>query len=382
MHTQIEKYKENSFPIKRMESRAVANDAQQKSKVEQGNTFVDNRSKVVRQIKLKELTNYSIAAQLKIERGKFNVIGERHDDYNGMNPRFPNGRLDERKFLKDRFGLDNYWTESEFKGIEKTTEGKSKRADPIIEHVRTQIIGLIKTIVDEQSYTHMFGCTVDKNVINGINRYWQSIYSGFLEFFGTELTQEGYEYQDKEFPVEPDEKIRLQQLFNLAKDADKEIEKLKTLKADEDHKLFKLTKKVNKNNQQKSIERIGVLLHQIDMGMGQVQYKIGDINTQDVLVDSTRETAMIKAADNASQQGYIGAWKIGNSHINNMQNENGPHKGTKGKQFTITTREDYWREFDANEQLLKTIRDIRKDCRSREDQQFDIMLLLGARDKI
>lgn len=372
MYTQV---KENSFPMK---SRAMAHDAHQKSNVERGNTFVDNRSKFVRQRKLKEFAN----AQLKIERGKFNVIGERHDDYNGMNPRFPNGRLDERNFLKDRFGLDNYWTESEFKGIEKTSEGKSKRADPIIEHVRTQLIGLIRVIVDESAFILGHDCTVNEKVIDGINRYWKSIYDGFLAFFGPELSPAGYEFQDKEFPVEPDEKVRLQKLSNLAEKANEEIEKLNALKGEEQEKQFSITKFINKNGQQNSLKKIGVLLHQIDMAMGQVKYEINDIDTQDVLVNTTREATMIKAADNASQHGYIGVWKIGNFHINNMLKEDGPHGGTKGKQFTITTREDYWREFDANEQLLKTIRDIRKDSRSREDQQFDIMLLLGARDKV
>jgi len=58
---------------------------------------------------------------------------------------------------------------------------------------------------------------------------------------------------------------------------------------------------------------------------------------------------MIGAADKVAQNNWLGAWKVGDNHINNMLEEKGPHKGTKGKKFTITTREEYWSQFDAKQ---------------------------------
>jgi len=144
--------------------------------------LIDKRPEVVVQRKLKGLVDNSSPAQLKIERGKFNVIGEQHDDYNGKNPRFPLGRSDEQKFLKDRFGLDQYWKEGAFKGEEKTSEGKSKIADPIIEHVRVQVLGLISTIIKEHQDSLSLDDTINQKVIDGIVMYWKSINGGFLEF--------------------------------------------------------------------------------------------------------------------------------------------------------------------------------------------------------
>jgi len=299
------------------------------------------------QQKLTPLASKRSPAQLKVMRGKFNVVGEQHDDYDGKNSRFLNGRPDEQKFLKDRFGLTDYWTESEFKGEEKTSEGKSKRADPIIDHVRVQLLGLIGTVKQEYSDSLLLGDTVNAKVITGIQRYWRSIHGAFLSFFGPGLTQEGYEYQDKNFPVEPAEKVRLKKLSKLVQEADEKITELGNLKSSEKDKWFDFTKKWNKQDQQKTLNEVGILLHKIDMGMGNTVYNISGTDAQDILVNSSRETAMIGAAERAAGAGYVGTWKVGNSHINNMLKEDGPHQGTKGKQFTITTRAEYWSQFDA-----------------------------------
>lgn len=296
---------------------------------------------------LQRLEGSGLAAQRKVAAGKFNVIGERHDDYDGKNTRFLNGRSDEQKFLKEKFGLNDYWTESEFKGEEKTSEGKSKKADPIIDHVRVQLLGLIGTIKKEHSDALLLDDTVSDKVISAIQRYWQGIHGGFLAFFGPGLVQAGYEHQDKNFPVEPAEKVRLKTLSTLVQQADKKITELIELKNSQKDKWFDFTKRMNKNSQQNTLNEVGVLLHKIDMGMGNTVYDINSTDAQDILVNSSRETAMIGAAERAAQAGYIGAWKIGDSHINNMLKENGPHLGTKGKSFTITTRSEYFGQFDA-----------------------------------
>jgi hypothetical protein len=60
MYEQVEKSKENSFPTKRQESRAVANSVGlKKANVQQGFGFVDNRAEAVAQRKLKERANNS-----------------------------------------------------------------------------------------------------------------------------------------------------------------------------------------------------------------------------------------------------------------------------------------------------------------------------------
>jgi hypothetical protein len=286
-------------------------------------------------------------AQLKVSAGKFNVVGEHHNDYDGNNARFLNGRSDEQKFLKERFGLDEYWTESEFKGEEKTSEGKSKRADPIIDHVRVQLLALIGTITKEHSDALSLDDTVNEKVVAGIQRYWRSAHEGFLAFFGPGLVAEGYLHQDENFPVEPAEKLRLKNLSKLVQEADDKIRELRNLKSSEKDKWFDFTKKRNKTNQQKILNEIGILLHKIDMGMGNTVYDITQTDAQDILVNSSREAAMIGAAERAGVAGYVGTWKIGDSHINNMLKEDGPHQGTKGKRFTITTRTEYWSQLDA-----------------------------------
>ncbi|NOQ28163.1 MAG: hypothetical protein GQ564_22605 [Bacteroidales bacterium] len=58
MYAQVKKPKENSFPTKRHESRAVANSvSQNKSDTNQGFGFVDNRPEAIAQRKLKKMAN-------------------------------------------------------------------------------------------------------------------------------------------------------------------------------------------------------------------------------------------------------------------------------------------------------------------------------------
>lgn len=121
MHEQIEEQKENKS---RLASNSVG---AKKGSAKQGFGFVDNRSSFVAQGKPKNAGGNILQGQLlkvapkisgtkqntiqkKIDTNKFNVVGEKHDDYDKVNT-----RETEKEFIKNNYNIDKYWGEPELK---------------------------------------------------------------------------------------------------------------------------------------------------------------------------------------------------------------------------------------------------------------------------
>jgi hypothetical protein len=108
------------------------------------------------------------AMQMKLEKDKFNVAGEKHDESDKR-------RKEEMKFCKAKTGVDDYWTESEFYIEDKKTK-KRKYGDPIKLRIRNHLLSAIigcELINDE--------IKKDKNLKN------ISLCNSSLEFYITEI---------------------------------------------------------------------------------------------------------------------------------------------------------------------------------------------------
>ncbi|AQS39591.1 hypothetical protein Sps_04506 [Shewanella psychrophila] len=372
MYVQADKSKENK-------SRAVANSVtQKKNNLKQGCGFVDNRPEVIAQRKLQATTNNLIQKQVipektnpelfrsetikdstsdysdtptnekpvqrKVVSGRLNVIGEKHSDYK-------NGRNDEKDMLKDWYSIPdkNYWQEHDFKGVEQTKEGKSKRADPIIDHCRVQLLGLISAIKAEYSDATLLNDGVSEKVIKGIEFYWKSTYGSFLYLFHPDMSEAGKKHQDENYAVDDADKARLTKAWKDFEKADSAITKLRTLKTDEGGKWFEWTKLKNQKNQRNHVLEVRKLLHQVDQTLGGVLYNVDKADEQDEIVNVSREVAMVGAANKAVENGFTGAWKVGTAHVKSMLNPKGPHAGTKGATFTLTDRDEFLAEMKQYE---------------------------------
>ena len=295
---------------------------------------------------LQSWASNSSFVQRKVASDQFNVIGEKHNDYE-------NGRDEEKKYLMNEYGIpkENYWTEAEFKGVETTQEGKPKKADPIIDHVRVQLLGMISVIQKFHDTATILNKGLDDKLVDFIENKWGSVFGGFLDFFGPNMTQEGYDVQDKNLAVDDVEKARLKKAWEVGKKANKAVEKLRNLKTNEGSKWFKLTKLRNQKEQRDHVLDVRSLLHKLDQAMGGVVYSIDQVKTQDAQVNTSREQAMIGAANRAVGAGKKGAWKIGNYHVKEMMKFSGPHGGTKQANFTLTLREEFLAESRGGKKI-------------------------------
>jgi len=278
--------------------------------------------------------------QKKVMSGRLNVIGEKHSDYK-------KGRDNEKEMLKDWYNIsgNKYWQEHEFKGVETTKEGKPKAADPIIEHCRVQLLGLISAIKDETEVATLLKDGVNEKVIKGIESYWKSTYKSFLYLFHPDIEEAGKKHQEENYAVDASHQKRLTSAHKLFEKADKAITKLRSLKTDEGGKWYDWTKALNKKSQRNHVAVVRQLLHQVDQILGNVLYNVDEAEKQDESVNVSREVAMVGAANQAVDNGFTGAWKIGTSHIKSMLKVKGPHAGTKGAKFTITDRGEFLAEM-------------------------------------
>ena len=255
--------------------------------------------------------------QPKLKRDKLNVIGESHTESDLR-------RDQEKTFLSDNYGfaVNQYWKESEFKGAEVTAENIPKRADPIIDHVRRQLLAMVNNSRIGYDNATLNDTGVSNDVINFMVRYRRSVMGGFLDFFGPNLTRAGYEHQEMNFPVDDAEKLRLQLAYRLTVAVNNEIATLRKQKAQETGRLGRWNRKYRQwrqRAQRATLDRLGAALHALDMAVGNTLYvrnKAG-IEGEANLVDTSRETAMANAATRAQAGGITGAWKIGDDHAKN-----------------------------------------------------------------
>jgi Starch binding domain/Domain of unknown function (DUF4157) len=308
-------------------------------------------------------SSLGLPVQLKVMPGRLNVIGEFHNDY----PREDDDRKEEARFLSGRYGfpLTSYWTEHKFKGVEKTAEGRPKGADPVIGHVRIQLMALIRTLKDEAGHINSGFGGLNDRVVVGIKRYWRSVFIGFLDFFDPKMSPEGQAHQDEELAVDDADKARLKQNYPSFAEANEAITELTDLKETEGGLVFKALeatksivpdffgsylaapKKANQKEQGQSAGKVSGLLHKIDQIMGNCVYELDQIAVVEKNVDVSREVSMAASANRAVDAGITGTWKVGDSHIRSMTDEAGPHKGIKDAKFTVTTRDEFKADKEA-----------------------------------